>query len=170
MMFASKKIRDLTRAALLLAVLLVLQFATKSFGQFVSGSCVNAVLAIASGMVSLPYAICIAVLSPFAAFLFGIGPQLFPLTFVIALGNSVYVILLRLLWKKSSYLAAASAAVVKFLVLYLLVVQLLCKFFAPKAQMLTAMFSWPQLVTALIGGAIALIILPLLQKADSHQK
>ena len=30
---------------------------------------------------------------------------------------------------------------------------------------LTAMFSWPQLVTALIGGGIALLLTPVLRKA-----
>jgi uncharacterized membrane protein YeaQ/YmgE (transglycosylase-associated protein family) len=32
-------------------------------------------------------------------------------------------------------------------------------------KMLPAMFAWPQLITALIGGAVALTIWPLLKKA-----
>jgi len=32
-------------------------------------------------------------------------------------------------------------------------------------NMLPATFSWPQLITALIGGAVALIIAPLIRKA-----
>jgi uncharacterized membrane protein YeaQ/YmgE (transglycosylase-associated protein family) len=71
--------------------------------------------------------------------------------------------------------------VLKFGVLYGLVVQLICgvaadallgktlgsvPLLAPKMlQMLPAMFSWPQLVTALIGGAITLLTVPLLKKA-----
>ena len=64
-------------------------------------------------------------------------------------------------------LAAASA--VKFLTLYLLVVQLLCRVLTlaeKQVQTFTAMFSWPQLITALIGGALALAVVPLPKKAQ----
>jgi hypothetical protein len=47
-------------------------------------------------------------------------------------------------------------------------VQLLCRVL-PLAEKqvatFTAMFSWPQLITALIGGGIALLIVPILRKA-----
>jgi hypothetical protein len=36
---------------------------------------------------------------------------------------------------------------------------------APQIQIFTAMFSWPQMVTALLGGTAALLILPVLRKA-----
>lgn len=36
---------------------------------------------------------------------------------------------------------------------------------APMLNALPATFSWPQLVTALIGGGIALLIVPVLRKA-----
>ena len=35
-----------------------------------------------------------------------------------------------------------------------------------QVQTFTAMFSWPQLITALIGGALALVVVPLLKKAQ----
>ena len=35
----------------------------------------------------------------------------------------------------------------------------------PMLEMLPTMFAWPQLFTALIGGAVALIIAPVLRKA-----
>ena len=68
------------------------------------------------------------------------------------------------------------AALAKFAVLYLLVVKIICGLAAapllaagtlkePMLKMLPAMFAWPQLVTALIGGAIALILVPVLRKA-----
>ena len=43
----SKKIRWITETAIMLALLVTLQALTKGFGQFVTGSCVNAVLAVA---------------------------------------------------------------------------------------------------------------------------
>ena len=35
----------------------------------------------------------------------------------------------------------------------------------PMLELLPTMFAWPQLITALIGGAIALVIAPLIKKA-----
>ena len=77
--------------------------------------------------------------------------------------------------------ALASAALVKFGVLYLLVGKLICGLASdallgkklgeivvlapPMLKMLPTMFAWPQLVTALAGGAIALAMLPVLRKA-----
>jgi hypothetical protein len=39
----------------------------------------------------------------------------------------------------------------------------------PMIVVMTASFGWPQLVTALIGGALALILVPVLKKA-LHRK
>ena len=78
-------------------------------------------------------------------------------------------------------MALAVAAGVKFAVLYLLVVQVICGVASgvllgkklgdvvvlapPMLKLLPTMFTWPQLVTALIGGAAALLIAPVLRKA-----
>lgn len=35
----------------------------------------------------------------------------------------------------------------------------------PMLKLLPAMFTWPQLITALLGGAAAILIVPLLRKA-----
>ena len=43
-----KKTAWIARTAICLALLLCLQFATKSLGQFVTGSCVNLVIAMAA--------------------------------------------------------------------------------------------------------------------------
>lgn len=168
----------ITRTAVLLAVLLVLQTVTKSLGQIVTGSCVNAVLAVAALCVGLNSGLCIALLSPFFAFLLGIGPAFFPLTPAVAVGNAVYVVLLAVLGGKKDAalvkmgIAAVIAAVCKFAALYLVVVQGVCRIFAAnlKPQQIatfSTMFSVPQLVTALIGGAIACAIAPVLKKALS---
>ena len=52
--------------------------------------------------------------------------------------------------------------------LYLVVVQLLCRVLPlkqPQIDTFTAMFSVPQLITALVGGAVAMLIVPVLKKA-----
>ena len=73
-------------------------------------------------------------------------------------------------------LAWASAAVTKFAVLYSIVTWLICGVLAdkllaagmlkqPMLKALPATFGLPQLFTALIGGAVALLICPVLKKA-----
>ena len=60
------------------------------------------------------------------------------------------------------------ASVFKFAVLYSLVVLLLLPLLGlPEKQvaMMSAMFSWPQLVTALIGSILAVTIAPAIRKA-----
>lgn len=155
----------ISRTAVLTALLIVLQFATKPLGQIVTGSCVNGILAVAALSAGLWSGLTVALLSPFVAFLLGIGPQLLPIVPAIAAGNAVLVLLLWALSGKGEgslkkHIAAwllASAG--KFLCLYLLVVRLLCVVLSlPEKQtaLFTAMFSWPQLVTALIGAGLAL--------------
>lgn len=156
------------------ALLIVLQAATKPAGQYVTGTCVNAALGIAALTVGLWSGVAVALLSPVFAFLLGIGPQLPPVVPAIMAGNLVFVVLLSLLaggndlplWRRAAAWLLAAAA--KFGALYLLVVKLLCAVLPlkePQIATFTAMFSYPQLVTALAGGAAALILAPLLRRA-----
>ena len=64
-------------------------------------------------------------------------------------------------------------AVVKFAVLYLGVVKIilpLLNLAAPKAEKMSAMFTFPQLFTALIGGAVAMIVIPSIKMAVRKSK
>ena len=72
----NKKIRWITETAILLALLVTLQAVTKGFGQLVTGSCVNAVLAIAALVGGLASGLTVALISPVLAFLLGIAPQI----------------------------------------------------------------------------------------------
>lgn len=177
----NKKIRWIVETAVMLALLVSLQALTKGFGQFVTGSCVNVVLAISALVGGLSCGITVAVISPVMAFLLGIAPQILTVPAIMA-GNTVYVVALYLLSDRSGknvvrqIAAWLLAAVAKFVTLYAIVVGLICGVLsesllasgalkAPMLQALPATFSWPQLVTALIGGALALIIAPLVRKA-----
>ncbi len=131
-------------------------------------------LALTSILLGLWSGVVVAALSPFFAFLLGIGPQLLPIVPAIAVGNLVFVVLLWALTRRRSAppLRQAAAwlvsAVGKFLALYLIVVQILCRVLPlkpPQIDTFSAMFSWPQLVTALIGGGVALLAAPALRKA-----
>jgi ABC-type Co2+ transport system permease subunit len=70
--------------------------------------------------------------------------------------------------------AAVSGAVCKFLTLYvgivLVAVPMLLNLPEKQAAVVSGMFSVPQLFTALIGGGIAVIILPVLEKALASLK
>ena len=173
-----KKILRMTETAVMLALLITLQWATKAGGQWLTGSCVNGVLAVAVLIVGLPGGLTVALLSPIFAFLFGIAPN--PVTVpVIMIGNCVFVVLLyvcckgRWIQKACGLLAAAIA---KFAALYTLVNWVVCGVAAdvllaqkllkqPMLLALPASFGFLQLFTALIGGVLALLIVPVLKKA-----
>ena len=181
-----KKIRRLTETAVMLALLIALQALTKPLGQLVTGSCVNAVLAITALLVGMGGGITVALISPVCAFLLGIAPN-FVTVLPIMAGNVCFVVLLRLIagkcrclsWRQPVALVVAAGA--KFGALYLLVVKIICGAASgallgkkvgdvvvlapPMLKKLPAMFTWPQLFTALIGGAAALLIVPILRKA-----
>ncbi len=165
--------KTIARTAILIALLVALQYATASLGQFVTGSCVNLVLAVAALFCGLWSGAVVALVSPFFAFLLGVGPKLIAIVPFIALGNLVYVVVLSLLGKRfeklpQSLLAVAAAAMCKFLTLYLVVVRLALPALGlpeKQVQAMSVMFSWPQLVTALIGGCLALAVVPALKKA-----
>ena len=166
-----KRILWVTETAVMLALLIVFQWATKPLGQIVTGSCVNAVLVAAVLLGGLWCGVTVALVSPFCAFLLGIGPQLIAIIPAIALGNGVLVLVLHFVYGKTVWrraLAWLGAAVGKSAALYLVVVQLLCRVLPlkqPQIDTFTAMFSAPQLVTALIGGGLVLLIMPALKKA-----
>lgn len=173
-----KKILWITTTAMLLALLITLQWATagtQAFaGQYITGTCVNAVLAVAALSGGFWCGAVVALASPFCAFLLGIGPKLLPIVPGIAAGNLVLVALLHLLVGKQKNLlikgaGAVAASVAKFLTLFLLVNKVIVPWLgdtipAKQAQTFAVMFSWPQLVTALLGCALALSLLPLLSK------
>ena len=176
----NKKIRWITETAVMLALLVALQALTKPLGQLVTGSFVNAVLAVTTLVASLSGGITVAIISPVLAYLLGIAPQILTVP-AIMVGNMVFVILLHCIAGKSKrlvrlVLAWISAAAAKFAVLYAIVVWLICGVLSesllasgtlkpPMLKMLPATFSWPQLITALIGGGVALLIAPVLRKA-----
>ena len=165
----------IARTAVCLALLIAIQFLTKSLGQLVTGSCVNLVLAIAALIGGVWSGVTVAVISPFCAYLLGIGPAFLPLVPCVSLGNAVYAVLFallvgRFLQKKklpAAYGSIVLAAAAKFAALYLVLVRLVAPAVIPAAKLstVTAAFTWPQLLTAVIGGVLACLIAPVLCRA-----
>ena len=177
----NKKIRWITETAVMLALLVTLQSLTKPMGQLVTGSCVNTVLAVATLVAGLSSGLTIALISPVLAYLLGIAQQILTVP-AIMVGNSVFVILLSVIADRTGkhilrqVIAWIVASLAKFAALYAIVVGLICGLLseqllaqgilkAPMLKALPATFSYPQLITALIGAALALLISPTLRKA-----
>ena len=164
----------ITQTGVMLALLIILQAVTKPAGTIVTGSCVNAVLAMTALCVGLAGGLVVAAVSPFFAFLLGIGPAFLPLTPMIAIGNMVFVTVIWLLYDRAGrgavnkILTWAAAALAKFAALYLLIVKGVCTLMPlpePQVQTFSTMFSFPQLITAAIGGAVAIYIATLMKRA-----
>ena len=186
-----KRIRWITETAVMLALLICLQWIgsfipDQMTKQLITGTMVNCVLAVTVLIVGLSSGITVALVSPVCAFVFGIAPN-FITVFPIMAGNCCFVALLHFIIGKTRKMgwqqpvALISAAVAKFGILYLLVVKVICGMASgallgkkigqivvlapPMLKMLPTMFAWPQLVTALAGGVLALAIIPVLRKA-----
>ena len=79
--------------------------------------------------------------------------------------------LLRKKWL-GGLIAMVAAAACKFLALYVVLVRLVAPSVVPAAKLttVTAAFTWPQLATACIGGVIACLIAPVVNKALDAKK
>lgn len=176
----TKHILWITQTAIFIALLVSVQAITRPFGQFVTGSCVNFILVSSCIFLGLRSAVTVAIASPIFAFMI-IGIPVFPILipFMMA-GNFVIVAAIHLISGKSfanlnrrSYIricvAAVTGSILKFLVLWVGIVQIALSFIPgirqPQIDAMAATFSWPQLVTALIGSSLAIAIMPNLSKA-----
>ena len=156
--------KNLTRTGLLLALTLVFQSLRfliplpPWMSTFLIGSLVNAALLVALQALGLRSALLIACVTPVVAWL----QQLLPLPVFIlpvALGNSLYIWLFsRLRRAGSEWLAVGCAALGKAAFFFLAFRGLLSMLELPPALSAAILFvmGWPQLVTGLIGGFIAI--------------
>ncbi len=172
----------ITRTAVLIALLIVFQWglgALTGSNQIIVGSAVNLVLIIAATVSGLYSGIVVALISPFLAFVLGVGPQIIGIIPFIALGNLAIVLVWYFIAKNATasingYIRMAVAlvvgAVVKYAVLYFSIVKfaipvLLTTLKQPQIEKFTQMFGLTQLFTAAIGGVLALLVIPALRKA-----
>ena len=147
----------LTKTALLLA--LTLAFQMLGFPQPITGSLVNMMLFISATISGLLGGILIGGLTPWIAFIRGILPApLAPMIPFIMAGNAILVASFFGLKRFNQYLAIIIAAVIKFAVLAIAV-----NFLVEVPEQIAVMMQLPQLLTALAGGALALVLLRLLE-------
>lgn len=177
-----KAIRFLCETALGVALVVIAQLAGKLFpagavvigplsvSQLITGSLVNCVLFVFAARTGALAGICIGLFSSLLAFLLGIGPALVQVVPVIACGNALLAGLFGLSCRKNwrQGVAMVTCAGIKCAFLWAAVPAVIASLGTvpeKQAAVMSAMFSWPQGVTALIGGALALLILPRLKKA-----
>lgn len=168
-----KTTKFITETGIMMAILIVMQFVTKGFGQLVTGSVVNLILAVSAITIGIPSGAIIAVVSPFIAFIFSIGTPFLVIVPVISLGNLIYVLILGKLFEKSEILAVVMGAISKFLVLYILITKVILSFIAipeDKIDLIRISFSYPQLFTALLGGVIAMLVVKYIKRGTKWGK
>jgi len=178
----NKNVLWITRTAVFIATIVALQALTvltipPPGNQFVTGTIVNMMLILAVMTCKLPSGIVVASITPIIPTLLGFGP-LWPIVPFISAGNIVLVIMwhfvgnLQLPGKYLAYIAAIIvAAAAKFSVLYFGIVRIAIPHILglPEGNMLSFMFSYPQLITATAGGVFAVLVLPALRKAIGNQ-
>jgi hypothetical protein len=175
----NKNLQLVVRTALLLAITLIFQQLRLLIGNslpstIIIGSLVNLTIVVAAGTVGWRGSVVIAILSPVVALLEGHLPLPVLVPFVAA-GNIVIAVVFELIERHKSvpalqWTAAIVSSAAKTAALYALVVLLFVGVMLPgmglPAQKVTAMtttlavsFSWPQLITALIGSAVAIPVI-----------
>ncbi len=183
----------IARTGLMLALLVVAQFigsklipagavilGPMSITQLITGSLVNMILILTAAVVGLWSGVAVGVLSAVLALVLGIQGQTI-ITPAVALGNVVIVLVtwvfFSLAAKKDQKpygvlgiagIVVGAAAKCVFLWLSVPALLTLVPEIKPQvAEKLSMMFSYPQFVTALIGGALALAVIPAVKKVAS---
>ena len=166
-------VKNLVRSSLFLALALVAQIigknATQAISQIFVGSIINTILLLAAFTCGKWWGAGVGILTPVLALLVGqLNPAFAPFIPFIMAGNVILVLIFGYLnelnaWGK--YLGVVLGAVCKFLFLFLCASQLFKNLKPEKmATLLAKAMGTPQLITALIGGVIALALIEILKK------
>lgn len=167
--------QKLVRASILLALCIAIQFIGRTFpviNQFLVGPIINAILLITAWYCGIWYGVAVGTLTPLMAFLVGQLPSpMMPFIPFIMIGNIIFVVIFGILMKKSVVgkgIGVGIGSVCKFAFLYMSALKLVPLFkigFKAKVyKNLVFMMGFPQLITAIIGGIIAIIIISLMKK------
>ncbi len=157
------KTKYLTRTAMLLALTLVIQML--GFPTYITGPLVNMMLFIATILLGSLSGTIIGALTPWIALSRGILPP--PLAamvpFIIG-GNIILVITYNFIAEKNQYLGILTAAILKFALLSSAV-----RFFIEVKPPIAAAMQLPQLLTAIAGGFLALLMTKYIVKVDLEE-
>jgi len=147
----------ITRTAILLALVFAVQ---QMKVQWLTGPAVNTILILATGYTGLLAGLIISLFSPVMAFFQGIMPLAIAVPFIM-LGNALLCLGFYWARKVNDLVGITIGAILKFGFLSLAV-----NFIIQVPPKVAQALSFPQLVTALTGGVIAIIILRYLPKGE----
>ena len=136
--------------------------------QLITGSIVNAVLFISTATLGIGAGVLIGFLPSMISAFAGLLPiPLLPMIPYIIMGNAILVLTFGLLQKKKFLLGVISGSTLKFAFLFLTSSFIVSRFIEkPLPLVIINMMAWPQLITALIGGIIAYLILRIYEKKN----
>ena len=171
----NSNINNLVKASFFLALAIVFQVIGKTvpqISQIFVGPAINAILILTATICGGVYGILVGSLTPLLAWLTGQLPNAFgPFIPFIIIGNMLFVlsfIIVRKRGKYGQYLGIIIGAFIKYIFLSVSASKLipLLKLNIPTkmANMLVIAMGIPQLITALIGGAFALILIEILRR------
>lgn len=178
-----KNTSTITRAAMLLALAIVFQnlrlipgFAQNPASIFVIGSLVNLVLILSCELTGITSAVLIGILTAVISLMQGHipFPHLMP---VVAIGNIVLVTAYYFVKGFNKYAAIITGALLKWGFLFYSVMYVMNTFIKPAEpqkykkviQLLAFSFNYPQFITAIIGGLLAITIAQMLSKAGANK-
>ncbi len=137
-----------------------------SHQQVISGPIVNATLIISVVLLGTESAILVGLIPSIVALSVGLLPAvLAPMIPFIMLSNVILVMVFGFVYKRSYWAGLVSASILKFLFLFFtssVVINLVIK--TELAKQVGLIMSWPQLLTALIGGILAFGLLKFIKK------
>lgn len=168
--------KALAQAALLLAICVVSQF-FKNMSVYITGPVINACLIICVLTAGCGYAILLSVVTPITSFIITGSPIMSAIPLIIPcvmVGNAILVICVALLKEKpngkigkpmSMIIGSLAKAIFMGTVIAMLIIPaMLPEKMAPMMKVFQTTFSVTQLVTALIGSALALVVFIPLKK------
>jgi len=164
-----KNVRWITLTAVLLALTLAVQMV--GLPQPLTGPAVNAMLILSTAFVGPTGGIIIGALTPFVAFMRGIlAAPLAPMIPFIMIGNGVLVFIFWLFRRFiSNKLFASIGGIIVGAVAKYLILSSAVNFIVVVPKAVAHAMQLPQLITALIGGAIALAIEGTIKIYYSHK-
>ncbi|MFZ3057783.1 MAG: hypothetical protein WA092_01925 [Minisyncoccales bacterium] len=152
-----------------IVLLLVVCLAPIANNQIITGTIVNASLLIGVVLLGMRGAILLCFLPSLISLMTGsLAMVMAPMVPFIIIGNVSLVYIFNLLRKKNFFLGLIPAALIKFSFLFL-VSNFLISFFIkqPVADKIAVMMSYPQLITALLGGVVAYLVIGIKYKNNN---
>lgn len=169
--------KALAQAALLLAICIMSQF-LKNLSVYITGPIINTCLIICALTAGLGWAVLLSIVTPITSFIITGSPIMAAIPLIIPcvmIGNAILVAFVALLKNKPNNklglplsMIVGSVAKALFMggvIAMLIIPMLLPENMAPKMKVFQTTFSITQLITALIGSALAYIIMFPLKKA-----